>query len=104
MLSNEGELMSKGKIWTPSERLSMFELYNETQEEEVAYIKKANSKGVVFEIRNNSIIEEAFKEGKKEQMWKREEEANSTGYFTLTHSSGRVLTAISADEVVIEGT
>ena len=74
-----------------------------TKEDDLIYIENTSKTKVLGATSNGKVIQEAFVEGKAEQLWKKGK-PDANGYFTLENSGvPKVLTATSESSLEIKG-
>ena len=97
-LGNNKKLENKEGVWK-SDVLSIFK----TKGDNLISIENTSKTKVLEATSDGKVIEEAFVEGKADQLWIKGE-PDADGYFTLTNSGvPKFLTAISESDLEIQG-
>ena len=95
MLKNKAEVWTSNDVWIFKPK---------TRDDELFYIIENISKKMVWGATDDDkVIQEVFKEGKANQLWKTGKR-DAEGYFTLENFGvPKVITAISESDLEIKG-
>ena len=97
-LDDNKKLENKAGLWKSVDSWSF-----KTKNDDLISIENTSKTKVLEATSDSKVIEEAFVEGKADQLWIKGE-PDADGYFTLTNSeTEKVLTAISSDAFEFKG-
>ena len=97
-LDDNKKLENKAGLWKSVDSWSF-----KTKNDDLISIENTSKTKVLEATSDGKVIEEAFVEGKADQLWIKGE-PDADGYFTLKHSGvPKFLTAISESDLEIQG-